>query len=88
MCNALASLDDFSMERMDNDKLRRFHDFLENPEYQKFFVWVEMESLQILTSFAAAPLFYESGLKAEDYQVAFFIKRCEAEAIVAPKIEK
>jgi len=83
MCNALGSLDEFSMEKMDNDKLRRFHDFLENASYSKFFVWLEVGTYALRTSFDAAPLFFESGMKSEEYQVCFFLKRCGNDPVVA-----
>lgn len=43
---------------LSNDKLRKFHDFLENLEYTTFFVWIEGESNVLSYSYARAPRFY------------------------------
>jgi dynein heavy chain len=88
MCNALTSLDEFSMERMDQDKYRRFNDFLENPQYTKFFVWLEHANNYVVrTSFDGAPAFFDAGIKAEEYQVCFYFKRCGNDPIVPALIE-
>jgi len=88
MCNALTSLDEFSLERMDQEKYRRFNDFLENPQYTKFFVWLEHHNnYQVCTSFDGAPQFFDTGIKAEEYQVCFYLKRSGNDPIVPALIE-
>jgi hypothetical protein len=59
---------------LSNDKLRRFHDFLENLEYTTFFCWIEGESNNLSTSYARAPRFLGGNIKAEDYQVVYYCK--------------
>jgi len=44
-----------------NDRLIRFYHFLEKPDYQKFFVWVDFEEDVLQSNYDRAPLFYEAG---------------------------
>lgn len=60
---------------------------MENFEYVKFFVWLN-EQLEVEMSYDCAPKFFELKMSAEQYQVAFFIKRNGKEAIVMPRIEE
>jgi len=67
-------MDEFKVSNLTNDILQKFHEFLENPDYIKFFVWLN-EKLQVELSFENAPKFFGASIPAEQYQVSFFIKR-------------
>lgn len=40
MLKTLMELDEFQISKVSNEKMHKFFDFLENPEYLKFFVWL------------------------------------------------
>jgi hypothetical protein len=66
----------------------RIHDFLEQPSYTKLFVWLEHQNnYQVRTSFDSAPAFFDTEIKAEEYQVCFYLKRCGNDPIVPALIE-
>jgi len=73
-------MDEFNVGKLNNDKLQKFFDFLENHDYIKFFVWLN-EKLDVELSYDSAPKFFEGNITAENYQVAFFIKRSGKEAV-------
>ena len=60
MCKALEDLAAFSEDKgfLSNDKLVKFHDFLEDNNYIKFFIWIEFGSEDLQWSFDKAPRFY------------------------------
>ena len=46
---------------LSNDKLKKFHDFLENLTYTTFFIWIEGDNdnnVELKYSYARAPRFY------------------------------
>lgn len=87
MVEQLSDMDEFNVSKLSNDKLQKFFEFLENQQYIKFFVWLN-EQLEVEMSYDSAPKFFELGLSAEQYQVAFFIKRTGKEPISMPRIEE
>ena len=40
MLKTLMELDEFQINKVSNEQLHKFFDFLENPNYIKFFVWL------------------------------------------------
>lgn len=86
MLKTLMELDEFQISKVSNEKMHKFFDFLENPEYLKFFVWLNQES-EVEYSFDSAPKFFgkfkfcasylhlELNITAEQYQICYFIKR-------------
>lgn len=97
MIKHLMELDEFNVNKLTNDMLRKFFDFLENVDYLKFFVWLNQE-MKVEVSFDSAPKFFGNelsltnfnlelkDLKPEDYQVCYFIKRSGKEVILIDKI--
>jgi len=57
MLKTLMELDEFQISKVSNEKMHKFFDFLENPEYLKFFVWLNQES-EVEYSFDSAPKFF------------------------------
>jgi hypothetical protein len=90
MCKALEDLASFEEDKgfLSNDKLVKFHDFLEDPNYVKFFCWIEFGSDELQWSFDRAPRFYGGHQKAEDYQVIFYLKVRGSEKINIDNIHK
>jgi hypothetical protein len=87
MIQQITDMDEFQMNRLTNDKLQLFYQFLESVDYNKLFVWLN-DDLDIETSFDSAPKFFETNITAEQYQVAFFIKGCGKEPIHIATIEE
>ena len=68
MTKKLSDLEPFSDDKgyLTNDKLAKFSEFLDNPDYTKFFCWIELGSEELSWSFDRAPRFYgkwDSNLK-------------------------
>jgi len=40
MIKSLMEMDEFNVNKLSNEKLNKFFDFLENFDYIKFFVWL------------------------------------------------
>jgi hypothetical protein len=57
MVKQLMEMDEFNVDKLNNDKLQKFFDFLENQDYIKFFVWLN-EKLEVELSFDSAPKFF------------------------------
>jgi hypothetical protein len=57
MVKQLMEMDEFHVDKVSNDKLQKFFDFLENQDYIKFFVWLN-EKLEVELSFDSAPKFF------------------------------
>jgi dynein heavy chain len=79
-------MDEFNVNKLTNDKLQKFYEFLQKPDYIKFFVWLN-EKLDVELSYDSAPKFFELNISAEQYQVAFFIKRSGKDDITMQQIE-
>jgi hypothetical protein len=60
MTKNLEGLEAFSEDKgyLTNEKLGKFSEFLENPDYTKFFCWIELGSSELSWSFDRAPYFY------------------------------
>jgi len=54
------------MSSLTNEKLQRFYNFLETPDYVKFFVWLG-DNGDIDTSYDHAPAFFGTNIIAEQY---------------------
>jgi len=65
----LSDLEPFSDDKgyLTNDKLAKFSEFLDNPDYTKFFCWIELGSEELSWSFDRAPRFYGGDIRVEDY---------------------
>ena len=79
MINHLAEcLENFKQEdHWKNEHYHNIKDFLENPAEKVLFFWNAFEpefDQKLMWSNAAAPLFYDKGLRSQDYQVAYFLK--------------
>lgn len=61
MIKHLMELDEFNVNKLSNDMLKKFFDFLENFDYIKFFVWLNQE-LKVEVSFDSAPKFFGKKL--------------------------
>ncbi len=60
MVEHVSGLDEFNIEKLSNDMLQKFFDFLENQDYIKFFVWLDnTETADICLSFDSAPKYFE-----------------------------
>jgi hypothetical protein len=57
MIQQITDMDEFQMNRLTNDKLQLFYQFLESVDYNKLFVWLN-DDLDIETSFDSAPKFF------------------------------
>jgi len=70
------NLDSFNeAEMLTPAKLGAFHDFLQDKQYKKIYMWIDINSGEFLTDFDSAPKFYELKIKSEDFQVVFFLKK-------------
>ena len=56
MLKTLMELDEFQISKVSNEQLHKFFDFLENPDYIKFFVWLNTAS-EVEYSFDTAQKF-------------------------------
>lgn len=92
MVEQAAGLDEFNIEKLTNDMLQKFFDFLEQEEYTKFFVWLDdSETADICLSFDSAPKYFEmkpQNIATFGYQVAYFLKHSGKEPIVINRIEQ
>lgn len=61
MLKILMELDEFQISKVSKEQLHKFFDFLENSEYIKFFVWLNMAS-EVEYNFDSAPKFGKSCL--------------------------
>jgi len=59
---------------------------LENPDYLKFFVWLNLAS-EVEYSFDSAQKF-DITMTADQYQVSYFVKRSGKEQVVVAKIDQ
>lgn len=86
----LSDLEPFSDDKgyLTNDKLAKFSEFLDNPDYTKFFCWIELGSEELSWSFDRAPRFYGGDIRVEDYQVVFYLKLSGKEFITMDNIAK
>jgi len=89
MTASLDGLEAFSPDGgyLTNDKLQKFHEFLNNADYTKFFCWIELGSGVLSWSFDRAPKFYGGEIKVEDYQVIFYLKMSGKEEIFMDNID-
>jgi hypothetical protein len=60
MTAELENLEPYSGDKnyLTADKLQKFADFLDNTDYKKFFIWIELNSDELSWSFDKAPRFY------------------------------
>jgi hypothetical protein len=87
MTQSLVDMDEFNVSKLTNEKLQKFFEYLENPDYVKFFVSLDA-ALEVVMSYDSAPKFFELNISAEQYQVAFFIKRTGKEPILMNRIDE
>lgn len=59
---------------------------MENPDYLKFFVWLNLAS-EVEYSFDSAQKF-DITMTADQYQVSYFVKRSGKEQVVVAKIDQ
>ena len=57
MSHQLQDMDEFNVNKLTNDKLQKFYEFLQKPDYVKFFVWLN-EKLEVELSYDSAPKFF------------------------------
>jgi len=66
MINQIADMDEFKIDKLTNDILQKFHDFLEKEDYIKFFIWLDVKNENSVEhSFDSAPKFFGSDIVAE-----------------------
>lgn len=66
MVKHLMEMDEFNVGKLNNDKLQKFFDFLENHDYIKFFVWLN-EKLDVELSYDSAPKFFGKPAHFDDF---------------------
>jgi hypothetical protein len=66
MVKHLMEMDEFNVGKLNNDKLQKFFDFLENHDYIKFFVWLN-EKLDVELSYDSAPKFFGKPAYSDDF---------------------
>jgi dynein heavy chain len=96
MIKHLMEMDEFTTEKLSNNQLALFHNFLEKPDYNKFFVWLN-EASEVETSYDNAPNFFSKStfaklsvalnIQPEQYQVAFFLKKSGKTQITLSNID-
>lgn len=57
MIKYLLDMDEFHAEKLSNEHLAIFFSYLENPDYIRFFVWLNEQS-EVELSFESAPKFF------------------------------
>ena len=57
MIKYLMEMDEFNADKLSNEQLAIFFSFLENPDYIRFFVWLNEQS-EVELSFESAPKFF------------------------------
>ena len=50
-------MDEFNVSKLTNEKLQKFFEYLENPDYVKFFVSLDAQ-LEVVMSYDSAPKFF------------------------------
>ena len=70
------SLENFrEAEHWETEHYVRLHEFLADHEKKVIFFWNDFEELKLRVSDLEPPQFYDQGITAQDYQVAFFMKK-------------
>lgn len=57
MVKQLVDMDSFKVSMLSNDKLQKFYEFLQRPDYVKFFMWLN-EQGEVELSYDGAPKFF------------------------------